>query len=166
MQQCIWWPSKRPFGVCCAGSLLGLSSGCAGLLLGQQDCLNVGEHTALRNCNSLQQFVQLFVVSDGELQVSWDDSRLLVVSGCIAGQLEDFSSQVFQDSCKVDWRSSTNSLGVVSLADESVNSADWELKSGSARSCLCLGSDLSSLSFSFAAHIGCSLQDLSSCRID
>ena len=85
------------------------------LLLGQQNCLDVGQHTTLSNGHSLEQLVQLFVVSDGQLQVSGNDSPFVIVSGSVSCQLQDFSSQVLQHSCKVDWGTSSNSLSVVSL---------------------------------------------------
>ena len=42
--------------------------------------------------------VEFLIVSDGELQVSWDDTGLLVVTGSVTGQFQNFSGQVFQDS--------------------------------------------------------------------
>ena len=44
----------------------------------------------------------LFIVSDGELQVTRDDTLLLVVTSCVASKLEDLSSQVLEDGCEVD----------------------------------------------------------------
>ena len=52
-----------------------------------------------------QELVQFFVVSDGELKMSWDDSCLLVVSGSVTSQLQDFSGQVLEDGSQVDWSS-------------------------------------------------------------
>ena len=75
---------------------------------------------------------KLFVVSDGELDVSWDNSASFVVSGGVTGELEDLSGEVFEDSSEIDWGSSSNSLGVSSLSEVSGDSSDWELKSGSA----------------------------------
>ena len=80
----------------------------------------------------MEQLVQLFVVPDGQLQVSGDDPGLLVVFSSVASQLKDLSSQVLEHSSKVDWSSSTNSLSVVALADESVDSSNRELQSSSA----------------------------------
>jgi hypothetical protein len=37
----------------------------------------------------------LFVISDGELQMSRNDTLLLVVAGCVTGELENLSGQVF-----------------------------------------------------------------------
>lgn len=64
--------------------------------------VDVWQNTTLCNCDVTQQLVQLLVISDGELQVTWDDTSLLVVAGGVASQLEDLSSQVFEDSCEVD----------------------------------------------------------------
>ena len=96
----------------------------------ERTLVNVWQNTTLGNCNMAQKLVQLLIVSDGELQMSWDDTCLLVVTSGVASQLEDFSSQVLEDSCQVDWSTSTNSLGVVALSEESVNTTDWECKTG------------------------------------
>ena len=78
--------------------------------------------------------------------MSGDDSSLLVVTGGVTGQLEDLSSEVLEDCRQVDRGTSTDSFSVVSLAKESVNSTDGELKSRSAGSALALSLCLSSLS--------------------
>lgn len=74
------------------GGLLGL-----GGLGGQELGVDLGQDTTLGDGDTAEELVQLFVVSDGELQVSGDDSRLLVVSGGVTGQFEDFGRQVFED---------------------------------------------------------------------
>lgn len=89
--------------------------GAAGLL-GQKDSLDVGQHTTLGNGDSAEKLVQLFVISDGELQMSWDDPGLLVVTGCVACQLKDLSGQVFHDCSKVDWCTGSNTLSIVALS--------------------------------------------------
>ena len=75
------------------------------VLLGEKDGLDVGQDTSLSDGHSRQEFVQFFVVSDGELKMSWDDSCLLVVTGGVTGQLQDFSGQVLEDGSQVDWSS-------------------------------------------------------------
>jgi hypothetical protein len=95
--------------------------------LWQQDRLDVWENTTLSNGNTRQKFVQLLVVSDGQLQVSRDDSGLLVISGSVTGQLENLSAQVFENGSQVDWGTSTNTLGVVAFSQESVHTTDWKL---------------------------------------
>ena len=98
--------------------------------------------------DSREKFVQLLVVTDGELKMSGDDSGLLVVTGGVTGQLEDLSSEVLEDGSQVDRGTSTHSLGVVAFAEESVDSANGELKSSAAGSALCLSLRLASLSAS------------------
>ena len=124
------------------------------LLLGQRNCLDVGQHTTLSNGHSLEQLVQLFVVSDGQLQVSGNDSPFVIVYGSVSCQVQDFSSQVFQHSCKVDWGTSYNPLSVVSFADASVDLPNPELQTSSAWSCLWgFSSNFAALWFSsFARH--------------
>ena len=41
-------------------------------LLGQQDDLNVGQDTFFGNVDTGQEFVQLFIVTNGKLKVTWD----------------------------------------------------------------------------------------------
>ena len=122
-------------------------------LLGEKDGLDVGQDTTLGDGDSREKFVQLLVITDGELEMSWDDSGLLVVTGSVASQLEDLSSEVLEDGSQVDWGTSTHSLGVVSLAEESVDATDGELKSRAAGSALCLSLRLAS--FSTARHDSC-----------
>ena len=97
-------------------------------LLGQKDCLDVGQHTTLGDGDAGQQLVQFLVIADGQLQVTWDDPGLLVVTGSISCQLEDLSSQVLHDSCQVDWGTSSNPLSIVALAEQPVDSAHRELQ--------------------------------------
>lgn len=52
--------------------------------------MDLGQDTTLRDGNTTEELVQLFVVSDSELQVSGNDSGLLVVSGSVTSQFEDF----------------------------------------------------------------------------
>ena len=77
----------------------------------------------------MEQFVEFLVVSDGQEDVSGDDSGLLVVLGGVSCQFENFSSEIFKDCCKVDGGSGSDSFGVVGMSEESSNSSDGELKS-------------------------------------
>ena len=139
-------------------------------LLGQKDGLDVGQNTSLGDGDSAQELVQLLVVADGQLQVAGVDSRLLVVAGSVAGQLEHFSGEVFENSGQVDLKSDksqsdqeiervqeetnrcsgSDALSVVALAEHAVQTTDWELESGSrgARLGLATGLGLSTLSTS------------------
>jgi hypothetical protein len=71
-------------------------------LFGQQDCLDVGQDTSLGDGDSGQELVQLPVVADGQLQVTWDDSGLLVITSGVSSQFEDLSGQVLHDGSQVD----------------------------------------------------------------
>ena len=57
----------------------------------QKDSLDVGEDSTLCDGDSAEKFVQFFIISDGELEMSWDDPGLLVVTGCVTSELEDLS---------------------------------------------------------------------------
>ena len=99
------------------------------VLLGQEDGLDVGKDTTLGDGHTSQKLVQLFVVPDGKLKMPGVDPLLLVITGSVAGQLEDLSGQVLHDSGEVDWGASSDTLGVVALAEKTVDTTDWELKS-------------------------------------
>ena len=44
-----------------------------------------------------EKLVQLLIVSDSKLQVTRDDTGLLVVTSGVASKFEDFSSEVLED---------------------------------------------------------------------
>jgi len=64
--------------------------------------MNVGEHTTLGDGDVSEELVQLFIVADGELEMTGNDTGLLVVTGGVSSQLEDFSCEVFEDGSEVD----------------------------------------------------------------
>jgi hypothetical protein len=64
--------------------------------------VNVGEDTTLGDGDVSQELVQLLVIADGELEMTGDDTGLLVVTSGVTGQLEDFGSEVLKDSREVD----------------------------------------------------------------
>jgi len=53
--------------------------------------VDVRQDTASRDRDRTQQLGQFFIVSDGQLDVSRYDSGLLVVSGGVTGEFENFS---------------------------------------------------------------------------
>lgn len=90
--------------------------------------MDVRDDTTAGN-GSLDESVKLLVTSDCELEVSRCDSLHLKVLASVAGQLENLSCQVLEDSCCVNGRSSTNSaVSANSALQESVNSSNGELK--------------------------------------
>ena len=96
----------------------------------------------------MEQAVQLFVVTDGELEVAGIDSVFLVVAGGVACQLEDLGCEVLHDGCQVDRSAGTDTLGVVAGAKKTVDSTDGELQTSACRAALGLGASLASLSTS------------------
>ena len=92
--------------------------------------MDVGKDTTLGDGDVAQKLVQLLIVADGKLKVTGNDTGLLVVTSGVTSQLEDFSSQVLKDSSEVDWSTSTDTLSVVALSEESVDTTDWESETG------------------------------------
>ena len=80
-----------------------------------------------------QELAQLLIVSDSELNVSWNDSGLLVVSGGVTGQLQDLGGEVLKDGGQVDWGTGSNSGGVLSSLQISPDSSDRELETSLGR---------------------------------
>ncbi|XP_040915384.1 uncharacterized protein LOC121195787 [Toxotes jaculatrix] len=112
-------------------------------LLGQQNSLDVGQHTSLSDGHSTKQLVKLLVVADGQLQVAGNDTGLLVVTGGVSSQLQDLSGQILQHSSQVDGGAGTHTLGIVAFAQQPVDTTHWELESSARRAGLCLGSGFS-----------------------
>ena len=137
---------RRAFGDrCTAGySLLGWLLG----LLGEEHCLNVGQHTTLSDGDSREQLVELLVIADSKLQVTWDDPALLVVTGSVSCQLEHLSCEVLHDGSQVHWCASSNSLCIVSLSQVTVDTSHRELEASTAAPGLALALGLATLSAS------------------
>ena len=121
--------------------------------LGQEDSLDVGQDTSLGDGDSGEQFVQLLVITDGQLEVTGDDPGLLVVTGSIASQLENLSSEVLHDGGQVHGGTSSDTASIVSLTEQTMDTSDWELESGPAGPRLCLSLDLAS--FTASRHVEC-----------
>lgn len=99
-----------------------------GGLLGEEYSLDVGQYTTLGDGDTGQELVQLLVITDGQLEMTGDDPGLLVVTGSVASQLQNLSSQVLHDCSQVDWGTSSYTLSIVSLSQMAMDSANWELK--------------------------------------
>lgn len=56
--------------------------------------MDIRQDTTLSNGDMAQQLVQLLVVADSELEMARDNTRLLVVTGSIASEFENFGSQI------------------------------------------------------------------------
>ena len=72
------------------------------MALDEHTLVNVGQNTTLCDCDVPEKLVQFLVVSDGELQMTGNDTGLLVVAGSVTSQLKDFGREVFKDGSEVD----------------------------------------------------------------
>ena len=146
------WPLRGPLSLFEGEASQPASNLLAGLLglLGQKNSLDVGQNTTLSDGDAREELVQLLVVADGELQVTGNDPALLVVTGGVSCQLENLSGEVLHDGSQVHGCAGANSLGVVALSQQTVDSADGELKPGTAGPALALSLCLSS--FTTARH--------------
>jgi hypothetical protein len=88
--------------------------------------VDVGQNTTLGDGDVAEKLVQLLIVADGELEVTGDDTGLLVVASSVASKLEDFGSQVLEDGSEVDGSAGTDTLSVVALAEETVDTTNGE----------------------------------------
>ena len=102
--------------------------------------MDVGENSSLRDGDVAEELVQLFVVSDGELDVTRDDSGSLVVLGGVAGEFEKLGGEVLEYRGHVDRSSRAGSLGKATLAEVASHAADGKLET-------CLGAPGRGLSF-------------------
>ena len=88
--------------------------------------MDVGENTTLGNGDVTQELVQLLIVADSKLEVTGDDTSLLVVTSGISSQLENLSGEVLKNSGEVNGSAGTDTLGVVSLAEQTVDTTNGE----------------------------------------
>ena len=74
-----------------------------------------------------EELVQLFIVTDGKLQVTWDDTLLLVIASSVTSEFENLSCEVFENGSEVDGGTGTNTLSVVSALQHTMDTTDGEL---------------------------------------
>jgi hypothetical protein len=98
--------------------------------------VDVGQNTTLGDGDVAQELVQLLIVADGELEMTGDDTGLLVVAGSVASKLEDLGSQVLENGSQVDGGTSTDALGVVALAEQAVDTTDGERETSLGRTAI------------------------------
>ena len=95
--------------------------------------VDVGQNTTLGDGDVAEKLVQLLIVADGELEMTGNDTGLLVVASSVTGQLEDFGSQVLKDGSEVHGGTGTDTLSVVALAEQTVDTTDRESETGLGR---------------------------------
>jgi len=91
--------------------------------------VDVRENTAGGDGDGAQKLGKFLVVADGQLNVARDDAGLLVVSGRVTGEFENFSREVFKDSGEVNRSASADSGRVLSGLQVARDAANRELKS-------------------------------------
>lgn len=64
--------------------------------------MDVGQDTALSNRHMTQKFVQFLVVADGKLEMTGNNTSLLVITSGISSQLKNLSSEILQDCSEID----------------------------------------------------------------
>lgn len=140
--------------------LAGTRCGLPGLLW-QQNGLDIGQNTTLGDGHAAEEFVQLLVITYSQLEMARNDTGLLVVSCGVASQLQNLSGQILQDGSQVDRGPSTDSLCVITFAEETMDTTNGKLQAGTGASSLGLGADLSSFASSrhFDSCHAYSLQD-------
>ena len=110
--------------------------------------MDVGKNTTLSDGNSGKKLVQLFIVTDGELEMTWVNPVLLVVASSISCQFQDLSGEVFHDGSQVDWGTGSNSLGIVARSEKTMYTSYRELKSRTVGTTFGLGTSFASFSTS------------------
>jgi len=121
--------------------------------------VNERQDSSVRDGDVAQELVELLVVSDGQLDVSGNNSGLLVVARGVTSQLEDFSRQVFEDGAQVDRGSSSDAGSIATFTELTMDTSDGELETSSVRAALGglgllgAGSSLGFLGF-FGRHVG------------
>ena len=111
--------------------------------------MNVGENTSAGNCDSSKKTVQFFVVLYGQSDVTGNNTALLVITSGVSSEFKNFGAEVFQDSGKVDWSSSSHTGGILSLTQVTADTTNWELQTCLGRSGGGFLFSAASLSFSY-----------------
>ena len=68
-------------------------------LLWQKNAVDVGQNTTSSNGHTAKQLAELLIVAHCQLNVAWHNASLLVVTGCVACQLQHLSCKVLQHGC-------------------------------------------------------------------
>lgn len=88
--------------------------------------VNVGQNTTLCNGDVSQKLVQLLIVANGELEMTGNDTGLLVITSSVASKFENFGGEILENGSEVDGSTSTDALSIVALAEKTVNTANGE----------------------------------------
>ena len=94
--------------------------------------MDVRDNTGGSDGDVGEELVELFVVADGEHDVAWGNAGLLVIAGSISGKFENFDGKVLEDGSHEDRSASTDAVAIAALTEETMETADRELKAGTA----------------------------------
>ena len=64
--------------------------------------MNVWQNATLSDGNVPKKLVQLFIVANGELKMTGDDARFLVVTSSVASKFQNLSRQILKDCGEVN----------------------------------------------------------------
>ena len=92
--------------------------------------MDVWDNTSGSDGDVGKELVKFLIVPDGEHDVPWADPGLLVVTSGVTGKFENFDGEVFEDGGHEDWSAGTDTVAIPTLTEESVETADWELETG------------------------------------
>ena len=95
--------------------------------VGEKNSVDVGKDTTGCDGNTSKQLVQLLIVLNGKGDVTGHDTSLLVVTGGIAGKLEDLGTEVLEDGGKVDGCTGSHTGGIFALTEVTSDTSDGEL---------------------------------------
>ena len=101
-----------------------------GLALAEEDLVDMWNNASGGDSDVGEELVEFFIVPHSEHDVPWADPGLLVVTSGVTGKFENFDSEVFEDGGKENWSAGTDTVAITALTEESVETADWELKAG------------------------------------
>ena len=95
-----------------------------------EDLVDVWDNTSRSDGDVVEELVKFFIIADGKHDVTWRNTGLLVVAGSITGKFENFDSEVLEDGGHEDWSAGTDTVAIATLTEESVETTDWELETG------------------------------------
>ena len=89
--------------------------------------MDVRDHTSTSN-GTLDEGIELFISTDGQLKMARGDTLHLQIFASVPSELQNLSSQVLQDSGRVDRCSSTNTaIRLSPLLQLTMDTANREL---------------------------------------
>lgn len=89
--------------------------------------MDVRDDTTTSN-GGLDESIQFFITTNGELQVTGCNTLDLQVLAGISSQFQDFGGQVFEDGGRVDSRGSTDTVSLVNrVLEETMDTTYGEL---------------------------------------